>query len=164
MSKFNSTIEILTKTLNQEPKFKKTFSLNGVTYGFIPKLDEIPFGEFIDLESYLSNEDTFNRAMAVMYRPVTMKKNDMYLIEEYKGSEKYKDVMDDSPLEVFMGAMVFFYSLGKELLKATHQSLVEAAKDIQQSDNSEVNGDGINQYMHSLEGILEDLKILPHLN
>ena len=159
MSKFNDTIEIITKTLNQEPKFKQTFIMDGVTYGFIPKLDEIPFGEFIDLENYLSDEDTFNRAMAVMYRPVTIKKNDMYLIEKYDGSDKYEEVMNESPLEVFMGAMVFFYTLGKELLKATTQSLKEEVSNIPQSDSLVVNGVGINQYMHSLEQILDDLMI-----
>ena len=39
----------------EDQKLKKQFHLNGVNYGFIPNLDEISFGEFVDLDSYLGD-------------------------------------------------------------------------------------------------------------
>jgi hypothetical protein len=94
-----------------------------------------------------------HKALAVMYRPIIGGNKDFYEIEEYKGSSKYADIMKDAPMTVATGAMVFFYSLGKELLRTTLHSLQEEVqKDLrQQKHPSEANGDGINQYMHSLE-------------
>ena len=50
--------------------------INGdeVEFGFIPKLDNISLGEFVDLDSYMSDWDNMHKAMAVLYRPVTFRK------------------------------------------------------------------------------------------
>ena len=69
------------------------------------------FGEYLDLNKYLENEDTYHKALAVMYRPITVKQNDLYDIEKYEGSDKYAEIMQDSPYGVFQGTTVFFWLL-----------------------------------------------------
>jgi len=157
-SKFDEAVNIITKALNEEAKFQPTFTMNGKTFGFIPDLEVISLGEKIDLDKYLSDEDMFNRAMAVMYRPITFKKNNLYQIEKYEGSEKYADEMLNAPLGVFQGAMVFFYHLTNDLLKATLPYLEEQIqKTLQHEDNSGVSGDGIRQSSQLLMETLRDL-------
>ena len=34
---------------NEKPKFQATFELDNVEYGFIPQLDQMTFGEYVDL-------------------------------------------------------------------------------------------------------------------
>lgn len=157
-SKFNEAVNILRESLNKEPEFQSTFTLNGVTYGFIPSLDKMSLGEKIDLDDYLGNEDMFHRAMAVMYRPVTFKSNSLYRIEDYEGSDKYADIMLDAPLGVFQGAMVFFYRLTNELLIATLPSLKEEMEEtLAHGDSSGQSGDGIKASMRLLMETLQSL-------
>jgi len=157
-SKFDEAVNIITKALNQEAKFQSTFTMNGTTYGFIPDLEAISLGEKIDLDKYLSDEDMFHRAMAVMYRPITFKKNSLYQIEKYEGSAKFADEMLNAPLGVFQGAMVFFYHLTNDLLKATLPYLEEEIqKTLQHEDNSGASGDGIRQSSQLLMATLRDL-------
>lgn len=42
--------------------------------GFLPKLDEITLGEFIDVESNIGDWQNIHKAMAVLYRPVNFRK------------------------------------------------------------------------------------------
>jgi hypothetical protein len=133
-----------------------------VEFGFMPNLSEMTLGEYVDLESYISDWEQMHKALAVMYRPIVAGRGDFYEIEEYEGSAKYADIMKDAPMNVATGAMVFFYSLGKELLKTTLRSLQEDLQKDPQQQNlpSETNGDGINQYMHSLEEMFSNLETL----
>jgi hypothetical protein len=66
----NEILEHLNKILQQRTPLKNTFKLAGVDFGFIPKLEDITSGEYIDLENYLSDVDTLHQAMAVLYRPI----------------------------------------------------------------------------------------------
>ncbi len=137
-------------------RFKMTGS-DGVTaeFGFIPNLDKMSFGEYIDLESYISDWDNMHKALAVMYRPIIAGKKHLYEIEPYEGSEKWADVMKDAPVNVALGAVVFFYRLGSKLSKYTMNSLLEQNKG--EMENTalkqalEENGVGINQFMDLLE-------------
>jgi len=102
----------------KENKFIQRFKMGGVEFGFIPNLDEMSTGEYMDLDNYITDWDTMHNAMAVLYRPITNKLGNKYEIEEYKGSITYADVMKHAPLDVVLGAMVFFYNLGNDLLNA----------------------------------------------
>ena len=55
-----------------------TFTLKGIEYGFIPALDDMTLGEYIDLDENFSSWETMHKAMAVLYRPITMKSKDKY--------------------------------------------------------------------------------------
>ena len=146
----------LNKLFEEEPKHVKTFSLNGVNYGFIPNLDDMTLGEYIDLDSNLSDWEKIHTAMAVLYRPIKVKKNNKYNIEEYTGPNNAEQ-MKDMPLNVAMGSMVFFYSLRNELLTTTLNFLVnemEGSMTLEQQQILEQNGVGINQSMDLLKGML----------
>ena len=49
-----NVINEINQVLLEEPKFQQRFSFEGVDYGFIPNLDDISFGEYIDLDENLS--------------------------------------------------------------------------------------------------------------
>jgi len=137
-----------------------------VEFGFMPNMDEMSLGEYIDLEKYISSWGDMHKALAVMYRPIVAGKKEFYEIESYEGSDKYSDIMKDAPVTVALGAMVFFYHLGTDLLKTTmHYLRQQAAEALQeaQKNPSEVNGDGINQYMLLLEEMSEKLNRLQNL-
>ena len=151
-------VEHIMSMMSREDKLQRRFTMTDpsgktVEFGFMPNLSEMTLGEYVDLESYISDWEQMHKALAVMYRPIIGGNKDFYEIEEYEGSSKYADIMRDAPMTVATGAMVFFYSLGKELLRTTLHSLQEEVqKDLrQQKHPSEANGGGINQYMHSLE-------------
>lgn len=147
----------------KENQFIQRFKMGGVEFGFIPNLDEMSTGEYMDLDTYITDWDTMHNAMAVLYRPITNKLGNKYQIEEYKGSVTYADVMRHAPLDVVLGAMVFFYNLGNDLLKSTINYLEEnqEVQNILNKHNLENVGDGIQVSMLLLKETLEDLMKFP---
>jgi hypothetical protein len=103
----------------------KRLSLRGKEYGFVPNLEEMSFGEYIDLDSYLSDMQQLHKTVGVLYRPIVKEKGDLYEIEPYKGTDGYSDF----PLDVALGATLFFYRLSNKLLKDTQTSLEEGKKE-----------------------------------
>ena len=165
--RYNDVTEITNSIGNmftKEHKFIPTFKLGGVEFGFIPNLDKISLGEYRDLDTYITDWDNMHKAMAVLYRPIKSKLKNKYEIEQYNGSITYSDVMKHAPLDVVLGAQVFFYNLSKELMNSTLNYL-EANKEVQtilQQRNLHQNGDGIVVSMLSLRETLEDLNKLPN--
>jgi len=163
-SDINNICEELTKLFNNEPKFIDRFTLNDKEFGFIPKLDDISFGEYVDLDTYLADWDLMNKAIGVLYRPITYKKKKQYLIEEYESSDKYD--MSEVTLDIVFGAIVFFYSLKNELQKvilnylATQQE-IELPQHLR---DSLLNGVGINPYMDLLKATFLNTMKLPNQN
>jgi len=156
----NDITSSLNKMFTQNHTFINRFKLDGIEFGFIPNLDNISFGEYTDLDTYITDWNNMHKAMAVLYRPIIKKGiNNTYKISEYKGTEQYAEIMKDIPLDVCLGAVVFFYNLGNELLKATIHYLEnnQEVQNILQQQTSELNGDGITQSMLSLKEILLDL-------
>ena len=152
----------------QKTEFKNTFKIQGIEFGFIPNLEEMTFGEYVDLDHNIGSVENFHKAMAVLYRPITERRKDTYQIMGYSGTTEFSDVMKYAPLDVAMSASVFFYRLGNDLVQATLTSLeMEMKKNkelqttIQSGLNSIDNGDGIIQSMHSLKEMLQSLMTLP---
>ena len=93
---FNSVMEvvrIINDLFNKDAKLVPTFTMDGIAYGFVPDLDKITLGEYIDLDTTLGDWSNMHKAMAVLYRPIKDTLKDKYIIEDYKGSEdseKYK--------------------------------------------------------------------------
>lgn len=159
LKEVNEIIALLNEMFNAEYKLKPIFKLGNTNFGFIPNLDEISLGEFSDLDNYFGKWDKMHNAMAVLYRPIVEKYKDKYNIEDYNGSVTYCDVMKSMPMDVVMGAMVFFYNLSSELMISSLNYLeqnpqVQAMID---KHNSEQNGDGIHLSMLYLKEMLEDL-------
>jgi hypothetical protein len=166
-----SDVKSLTLHLNEifkaKPKFQATFKIQDTEFGFIPNLEDMSFGEYIDLESNISSVETFHKAMAVMYRPITKKVKDRYEIFEYKGTDEFSDVMKYASLDVVLGATVFFSTLGNDLVQHTLTSLeTEIQKNpkimtLAKERNLINDGDGTIQSMRFLKETLQSLMTLP---
>ena len=158
MSSVSAIIDILNEMLSVTPNHVEKFTLNGVQYGFIPDLDEMSLGEYIDLDNNIISWAEMHKAMNVLYRPIKIKKGDKYSIEDYDVSNP--EALKDMPLDAAIGAVFFFLNLGLELSKHTIlYSNLEEMEDIQEQLILEENGVGINHFMLSLEEMLQDLKI-----
>lgn len=153
----------LNNLLQQKPRLTKTFKLGVYEFGFMPKLEDMTSGEFIDLENYLSSTDTLHKAMAVLYRPITSKVKDLYIIEEYESSSKYSEVLKYMPLDIALGSMLFFWTLLNDCGNAlNHYILNEVAQSEQAKQVLEKNGVGINQFTQQLREIY--LNLIPLQN
>jgi len=153
--------ERLTKLFDNKPSHSLKFNLQGVTFGFLPNIDEITYGENKDVTSYLNDWQTMHKAMSVLYRPITNKIGNKYLLEPYGGTHKHSELMKQMPLGVVFGAMVFFWTLTGDLLKAIPNYLQkEAQKELMSGQISVENGEAIRKYTHLLRETLEDLQKL----
>ena len=159
MSSVQAIVDILTDMLNETPAHIDKFSLDGVQYGFVPDLDEMSLGEYVDLDGNASDWQKMHIAMNVLYRPVITDKVGKYNIKEYTADDPSK--MKDMPLGVALGSLFFFYNLGIELSKHTilSSSNQQEMETIQELLTSGENGDGTRQFIVSLEGMLDSLKI-----
>jgi hypothetical protein len=154
MKDFNKITEIIGNAFAEETPLIRHFELDGIEFGFVPNLDKISIGEYIDIESNLSGFKNMHKAMAVLYRPVTKKHKEKYQVEEYTGYSKYSEALKYMPLNAALGAMVFFYRLEKDLLNITLKCLEEEKDNkqiIQALRRFQVNGDGISQFTDLLE-------------
>jgi hypothetical protein len=160
----NKVIKILVDLLSVEQTLVESFNLGGVQFGWIPKIDNLSFGEFLDLNNNIDNWDNMVIAMGVLYRPVTGRAADgKYLIEKYEG-DKYHEILKEMPLNVVLGATVFFWNLGLDLVTSTLCSLEEEANkmSIRQRASFQKNGDGLLHSLNSLKTMLQELKKLPN--
>jgi hypothetical protein len=157
MQKFNKMFE------NYEQTLIHRFKLGGKEFGFIPALENMSWGEYMDAEKYMSDWQTMNNAMAVLYRPITKSKGERYQIEEYESSINYSEVMRAMPLNVAISANVFFWNLGMDLLDGTMSFLQETMKEMNKEEltiianelNLDSDGVGIHQYMQLQREMLQ---------
>jgi len=101
------------------------FTLGNVEYGFIPDWSELSLGEFVDLEEYCKGDvwESLPDVLSVMYRPVVSSMGPLYEIQPYKPSPGQRDKMLECPMNVALGAMVFFYDTGRVFGRVTESSL-----------------------------------------
>lgn len=166
--KLNDVIDLtqhFSKLFSKKLDLKRTFEIQGIKFGFINELEDISFGEYIDLENNIVDVQNWHKAMAVMYRPIKEQKGDKYTIEKYSGTANYAELMKYAPLDVVLPASVFFWTLGSELLTATLSYLEKKmtkkdSKILAKQLNLENDGDGINQYINSLKETLQNLTTL----
>lgn len=151
----------LNKVFDVNHSLIPTFNLKGVEYGFIPVLDDMTLGEYIDLDESLGDWQNMHKAMSVLYRPITYKKGHKYQIEEYKGTN---DTMLQAPLDIVFGAMVFFYNLSNELITTILSYLQKETNNLttQQRQLLEQSGVGINRCMQLAKEMLPSLTRLPN--
>lgn len=109
----------LISSLITKPEFIRTFRYDGIEYGFIPNLEEITTGEYIDLMTYQNDISTYPKMLSILYRPIIKKSGDLYEIEEYSGT-KYENVMKNISCEVLLGCIDFFFRLLESLLQDLH--------------------------------------------
>lgn len=169
---FDFALEHMSNVFKQKTPLTRRFKMkgtDGVTaeFGFIPNLSKMSLGEYVDLDTYISDMDNMHKAMAVLYRPVhnSWEGKEHYRIAEYEGTEKYAEVMKEMPLGIALGAMVFFYRLGmklsKHMMDYSLQMLETQELSEEQSQRLQKDMDGIKASMHLLEGMPFDLEALP---
>lgn len=138
----NEVLEVL----QQNVPFTNKFELEGVKYGFIPDLQAISLGEFIDLEEGLSKDKDFHKAASVMFRPIVKEFGELYTIDGYEANTEMHHVMKQAPVGIISAAIVFFYNIAKELLKASQDfssQEKEEAMTILEKLNSQKNTGGL---------------------
>lgn len=156
IQEFDYIMNHLATILSEKPFLHHRFFMEDpkgdtIEFGFIPNLDKITLGEYVDAENYLSNWEDMHKAMSVLYRPIIAGNKDFYKIEKYEGSDKYSEIMKDAPASVALGTILFFLNLGIDLSKITMDSLLkqqEILKEDPTHKDSVKSGDGINQYTH----------------
>ena len=143
--------------LQEQPKLVESFELNKIKFGWVTELDKLSYGEFLDLNGNISDWDTMQAAMAVLYRPIIKEQSGgLYLVEKYKGDKYHKDLLN-MPMDAVIGSMVFFWNLGMDLASCIIKSL-EQEQEFQKQLNLVDNGIGIQQSMNSLVQILQSMK------
>ena len=150
--------EIINGMFDAQHQLINRFTLNGVEYGFIPELDDMSFGEYMDLDTFIGDNDNLHRAVNVLFRPIEHKRGHRYKIKDYDPdtSEEAKEF----PLDVVLGAIVFFYNLGKDLSMVMLNSLDKKnEKALAQHLLSHQSGDGLTHSMEYLTEILQNLNI-----
>ena len=152
----NEVLEVL----QQNVPFTNKFELDGVKYGFIPDLQAISLGEFIDLEEGLSKDKDFHKAASVMFRPIVKEFGELYTIDGYEASTEMHHVMKQAPVGIISAAIVFFYNIAKELLKASQdfssQEKAEATT-ILEKLNSQRNTGGLTLSTLYAEAMLQSI-------
>ena len=131
--------------LQIEGKLKKVFEIDGIEYGFLPDLDEITLGEWADIEHYIKDgiDKNMHKIMAVLFRPVTSKEGKMYSVQAYKdGRERAEKFRKKMNAEQVQQSLVFFWSLGNELLTTLPLFLMEKMNKIQAEMNLAKSGGG----------------------
>ena len=159
----DSLLVHLNTLLQTKPKLTRTFKLGVYEFGFIPKIEDITSGEFIDLETYLGDTETLHKAMAVLFRPIKSKVKDLYIIEDYEAADRYSEVLKYMPLDIALGSMLFFWTLLNDCGNAlSHYIQNEVEQSEQAKQVLAKNGVGINQFTQQLKEIFSDSIQLPN--
>lgn len=133
----------------EDTELKRIIEIDGVEYGFHPKLDDITLGEYADLETFIKNglENHLPEIMAILFRPVQEKKNNKYTIEAYDGDLTIRaEIMNKMSAEQVQNALVFFWTFVKEFLMILPSSLMEQAEKMakmQHPATSQISGAGL---------------------
>ena len=127
---------------------KKIFEIDGVEYGMHPNLDDITLGEYADIETFIKDglEKNMPEIMAVLFRPIIERKNDIYTIEAYTGDIGIRaEEMRKMSAEQVQDALVFFCHLGMVFVKTMPLFLKEQTQKLKnqlQMITSQNAGDG----------------------
>ena len=155
----NKVVDVLNNMFEKKPDLTRTFKIDGVEFGMIPDLDNISLGEYIDLDTYISDWQNMQIAMNVLYRPIKDKIGDKYTIVDYDVDAKEK--LEYIPMDIVLGSIFFLYNLGIDLSKTMVDYLETPQMDsLMHQQIFQESMDGIKASSQaSLKTILEELKI-----
>ena len=116
-------MNIIKGMIDTEPNkedFVKVFTFSEIEFGFVPNLNKLTTGEYIDLESYCKNPiENLHIIMSILYRKVTNKVNKRYAIEPYNPDEFKEELFKDCPMNIALSSLGFFLTLGERLAKTS---------------------------------------------
>ena len=87
-------------------------------YGFIPDINKISFGEWLDLDTNCKDfPKNLPKLLSILYRPITSEIGTKYKIEQYTADHlnNAKD-FESMTLSVANGALLFFSTIESELV------------------------------------------------
>ena len=105
-----------------------TLTIDGVEYGMHPDLSEITLGEYADIETYVKMglQKHLPEIMAILFRPIVERENDVYTIEAYDGDIKIRaEKMKQMNAEQVQQVLVFFWTFVRLLLVILPLSLTK---------------------------------------
>ena len=132
----------------EDTTLKNIIEINGVEYGFMPDLDSISLGQYADIETFIKNgiDKNLPELMAVLYSPIKLKKNDIYIIEPYDGDIRLRaEEMKQMSATQVHSALFFLYHFGSVFLSIMQLSLMEVLQEMKtqlQVNPLQTNGDG----------------------
>lgn len=136
---FSRLSGLIDLALSQEVEFVNRFKMLDIEFGFIPNFDKITAGEYADICEHSKDKSTFNKLMAVLFRPIINSKGNEYDIMPYNTTEEYAELMKQMPLSIANGAIFFFLNLIQDLEKATQKYLnKELAREMKQPKSSRI--------------------------
>lgn len=111
-----------------------TVTLEGVKLGFIPDINNMTFREHVDLDqlsksiwltSGATDYTNLPQLMAILYRPVTEQVGEYYNVQKYDSekTKKYIHAINALPMDRVQGGLLFFSSIGAELVNNSLESL-----------------------------------------
>ena len=106
----------------QKQELVKSFVLGDVKYGFINNLDQMTYGEYVDMVTY--SKDSYENAAllcSILYRPILEEYKGTYKIQDYKGTNENQIELfyQKLTMDIIFGALGFFLHLQKDLLNST---------------------------------------------
>ena len=96
------------------------FTILSTEFGFIPSLNEMSYGEYLDLVTYFKDMWTnMPTIMSILYRPVVESDKNTYSITTYTGtSESTEELFKEKlTMDIVWGAIGFFLNLQRDSLK-----------------------------------------------
>lgn len=139
---FVELVDAVDNLLNEPVEFEQFFTLKGTKYGFIPNLEEMTQSEFTDIDTTISDIQTLHTACAVLFRPIIGNVKEKYAVIDYNPSLGFDEVMKHIPLNIALGAKVFFWNLGRELAKITPVFLAQEAEEMILTDGKNLTSVG----------------------
>lgn len=130
----------LIKELNKDDyEHQLIIKFKNKEFGFIPNLNDVSVGEWVDIETYQNSPENIHRLMSILYRPIIKKRGKYYEIEKYSGTEKWANEFLDLPAHHYKSTMVFFYRLSKELLRGSLMSINKTKKEMMKKTKTSKN-------------------------
>jgi hypothetical protein len=105
---------------NQEHELQRKILIDGQPYGFEPNLSTMSYGAYLDITKFntFTIDDNWSKIMSILYRPITMEKEGMYLIEPYSGKDNHSKFLELG-MDIHFGCLFFFINLSMDLVNAT---------------------------------------------
>lgn len=120
--------------------FERKVRIGAIELGFVPNLNELTFGEYIDLDTNCAgvwkdgkvNGEAAFKMMCILYRPIKAKFGNYYDIEAYNpnAKRKYENEVLQLTLDHVMNVLVFFSNLETELYNISLDYLAKEITEI----------------------------------
>ena len=139
------------------PRHEQTFSAGGMHIGFVPDINALSFGEFVDLDALSKQvwaKDEVNykelpRLMSILFRPIEAKVGKHYTLKAYSADSipSYIDYINQMTMDRVNGALVFFSTIERESLLNSQVSSLRQMRMMMMETSAHqadwIDGDGI---------------------